>query len=310
MLHYFDAIKSRGSADGYNSESPERLHIDYAKDAYRASNKRDYIIQMTVWLGRQEAVVGFRAYLDWLSEQDEGSDTSSVDGGESDIDNEEMAPIAPQVTSNIKVTHLISKRPGIPHLDVASIVSDFSAPRFLQSLETFIRRAYPPPQNPLLPNAFDRFDLYKKLSIRLPDLSAAGRHNAWDRIRATPLVPGRTSLEGLRVAQVRAIFTLPNHLRAPLLANELAYIEWFNPLRAPDPDSGLHSVSRASQTRATAAAVIPLTDIKSSCHLIPKYGTHFRGGWTRDTALEECKTFVLNKYISIAAFYELQLHHL
>ncbi|KAG6849242.1 hypothetical protein C0991_011820 [Blastosporella zonata] len=43
MLHYLAAIKSRGSADGYNSESPERLHIDYAKDAYRASNKRDYV---------------------------------------------------------------------------------------------------------------------------------------------------------------------------------------------------------------------------------------------------------------------------
>jgi Plavaka transposase len=34
MVHYFDAVQSRGSLDGYNTESPERLHIDYAKEAY------------------------------------------------------------------------------------------------------------------------------------------------------------------------------------------------------------------------------------------------------------------------------------
>ena len=43
MLHYVDMIKLLGSADGYNTEAPERLHIDIAKKAYRASNHRDYV---------------------------------------------------------------------------------------------------------------------------------------------------------------------------------------------------------------------------------------------------------------------------
>ncbi|KAI6004573.1 hypothetical protein EDC04DRAFT_2871792 [Pisolithus marmoratus] len=30
------------------------LHIDYAKEAYHASNKKDFVAQMTVWLHRQE----------------------------------------------------------------------------------------------------------------------------------------------------------------------------------------------------------------------------------------------------------------
>ena len=34
MVHYFAAIQSRGSLDGYNTKSPEWLHIDYAKEAY------------------------------------------------------------------------------------------------------------------------------------------------------------------------------------------------------------------------------------------------------------------------------------
>ncbi|KAG1904900.1 uncharacterized protein F5891DRAFT_1126271 [Suillus fuscotomentosus] len=39
MCHYVHA-------DGFNLESPECLHIDYAKDAYQASSKVDYIVQM------------------------------------------------------------------------------------------------------------------------------------------------------------------------------------------------------------------------------------------------------------------------
>ena len=66
MEHYLMLIKLFGSADGFNTESPERLHIDYAKNAYRASNKRDYTIQMTNWLHRQEAVDRFTWYLKWI----------------------------------------------------------------------------------------------------------------------------------------------------------------------------------------------------------------------------------------------------
>ena len=34
MVHYVAAIQSRGSLDGFNTKSPEQLHIDYAKEAY------------------------------------------------------------------------------------------------------------------------------------------------------------------------------------------------------------------------------------------------------------------------------------
>ena len=56
IQHYIDAFLAHGSADGYNTESPERLHIDLAKEAYRASNKCDFLEQMALWLQRQEAI--------------------------------------------------------------------------------------------------------------------------------------------------------------------------------------------------------------------------------------------------------------
>jgi hypothetical protein len=38
MQHYVSAIWTRGAADGYNTELRERLHINLAKEGYRASN--------------------------------------------------------------------------------------------------------------------------------------------------------------------------------------------------------------------------------------------------------------------------------
>ncbi|KZT33343.1 hypothetical protein SISSUDRAFT_969630, partial [Sistotremastrum suecicum HHB10207 ss-3] len=65
MSHYIEMIKLKGTADGYNTESPERLHIDFAKIAYRASNKVNPLKQMTLWLQRQEAINNQRIYVTW-----------------------------------------------------------------------------------------------------------------------------------------------------------------------------------------------------------------------------------------------------
>lgn len=66
MLHYTAMICLLGSADGYNTELPERLHINYAKKAYRASNRKQYVSQMVRWLRCQEAVNYFTCYQTWL----------------------------------------------------------------------------------------------------------------------------------------------------------------------------------------------------------------------------------------------------
>lgn len=47
MVHYLEAILDRGMLNGYNIELSEWLHIEYAKEAYRAGNQRDYIAHMT-----------------------------------------------------------------------------------------------------------------------------------------------------------------------------------------------------------------------------------------------------------------------
>ncbi|KAG1801164.1 uncharacterized protein BJ212DRAFT_1286762 [Suillus subaureus] len=45
------------------------------------------------------------------------------------------------------------------------------------------------------------------------------------------------AVAGLRVAQVRAIFTLP--FQFSTYTRALTYIKWFTPFRTPDPSSGM-----------------------------------------------------------------------
>ena len=181
MVHYFAAIQSRGSLDGYNTESPEQLHIDYAKEAYRASNKKEYVRQMTVWLGRQEAVARFRAYLDYVTALDPIAPDAVPDDEPHDYEDDEMEQPHSDLSLAIK--------PAYPHTDLNILTTQFKAPKFLSALSTYIRRLIPPPALPVLPNLVDRFDVYKRITILRPSNPAAGFPKSVDRLRATPSVP-------------------------------------------------------------------------------------------------------------------------
>ncbi|KAI0819805.1 hypothetical protein BC628DRAFT_1400685 [Trametes gibbosa] len=63
--HYVQSIKLFGTTDNYDTQYTERLHIDFAKDAYRATNHKDEFPQMTIWLERREKMARHEAYINW-----------------------------------------------------------------------------------------------------------------------------------------------------------------------------------------------------------------------------------------------------
>ncbi|KAG8726248.1 hypothetical protein FRC10_007303, partial [Ceratobasidium sp. 414] len=63
IQHYVYLIKQLGTPDGYNTETSERLHIDFAKLGYRASNKVNAIKQMALYIQRVEAVAMHEEHL-------------------------------------------------------------------------------------------------------------------------------------------------------------------------------------------------------------------------------------------------------
>ena len=141
MLHYVEAICSHSTADGYNTEASERLHINYAKEGYCASNKKDYIKQMTVWLGRQEAVNRFQAYLVYADKQ---ANTTSQISHQPELDSDEELddddlndPMVPVSKSTIN-THSVSVKPAYTHINLSTITINFKATGFLPALKTYI----------------------------------------------------------------------------------------------------------------------------------------------------------------------------
>jgi hypothetical protein len=116
-------------------------------------------------------------------------------------------------------------------------------------------------------------------------------------------------LIGLRVGQVRLIFALPDYLRGHdlRLPKYNACVEWFNPFRAPNPDTQLFSVTRSHRNNAPVTEIVPLSSIASSCYLTPKFGTNYHPArWSGADIVEEYKSFFLNKYISLYMFYQLE----
>ena len=201
MLHYVEAIRSRGSCDGFNTELPERLHIDYAKQAYRASNRRNYLEQMVTWLARQEAIDLHASYVHWYHQRNERKQPDSelidedwVDEPDSAEDGSEQVEVSAQsdecmghgVTSGS--SYSLAKQCPFPGIPLDRLERDYGATEFLPALTAFIRSNLPACQ--LKPNRMDRYDVYK--NIRLTYRAPPHGDTRWlhDRIRT---VLGRSS---------------------------------------------------------------------------------------------------------------------
>lgn len=239
MKHYIDSIRSRGTADGFNSEHPERLHIDFAKIAYKTTNRKAYIKQMTTWLRRQDSVHWFSSYLEWAvpgyvcelldhnglgvgdaEEDDEafgGLDDDEDDEDSSDEGEDELDGTVPGCGESKVPMYSIAKAPGYPRATgtAASLASDFGAIDFLPCLDDFLKR------EALLTHLTHAisvpFPLYKRFSVDLPQYKEITGDRVKDTIRATKYQPAI----GLKKAQAAHFDTVlaREHPGPRILAN-------------------------------------------------------------------------------------------
>ncbi|KAF8804478.1 hypothetical protein BYT27DRAFT_7258947 [Phlegmacium glaucopus] len=323
IQHYIDAIRSLGSADGYNTELPERLHIDFAKDAYLASNKRDFLEQMAIWLQRQEAIFLHTAYLTWCHPPPDPPDDDSEQDISDVEDLDDVVNPSARRTSILPSKHWkIAKNPpfanvSIDHLETHHHISDF-----LQVFTIFIQKhtVHAP-----VPSKYDRFDVYKQVSLILLPNQYISANPIIERIRTTPACerqgrrPGvvahfdtvfvienpatyrpSLSLEGLRVAQVHVIFDLPPQFGVHTCP--LAYIKWFTPLGMPDRVTGMYVVRRSTRHHHPNAEIVSVDRFVRGCHLMGKVGRVLDRTWTTDNILQKATSFWVNSYINADMF--------
>ncbi|KAJ7148839.1 hypothetical protein C8R46DRAFT_1310948 [Mycena filopes] len=217
LKHYVDSIRFKGTADGFNTEGTERLHIDLAKVAYNATNKRAYTRQMTVWLKRQEAVHKFGSYLQWAvpgyiapMNGGPGDDVEHREDDEPDIpatpvrgtlDDSDSEPDVSEDEGDLEEhpAFTIAKKPGFPNMTIASIERDFHAPYFIQHIGRFLQ------SQSIIPRftaALPRFPLYKRIYLTLPSIPEVGGSGAVrDTIRAVKGEPVHITPKGITPAK-------------------------------------------------------------------------------------------------------------
>jgi hypothetical protein len=205
--HYEPLIRLFGNTDGFNTESPERLHIDYAKNAYRASNRKDYINQMTKWLTRQEAVARFSHYLEWAHPPPAPPPpppppppTASVSSSSNTLATSTSAPPIPSIpistavegdSESLILTHSYSIAKVPPPATRAVSGTDISSPdghaasRFIPALSRFLVQS----GSAFIPRHFDLFGTWKRISFKLPSIPEVGSRYSSNVVRATAPIP-------------------------------------------------------------------------------------------------------------------------
>ncbi|KAJ6586558.1 hypothetical protein B0H10DRAFT_2168046 [Mycena sp. CBHHK59/15] len=212
LKHYVDSICSRSTADGFNTENTEHLHIDFAKASYRVTNKVRYTQQMTV----------FGTYLQWavpsyIADPNSASaDNDDDDGVDDDLEYEGKTALAylpgpppddpgsddegelddtDAANSSSSLSYRVPKNPSFPHVPVTTIVSEFHAPNFLIKLDDFLESNSINPHDQ--PDDNSTFPVYKRLAIPLPNISEVTSHVVYDTIRAVRGEQGKMTMKGV-----------------------------------------------------------------------------------------------------------------
>ncbi|KAG1821445.1 hypothetical protein EV424DRAFT_1539024 [Suillus variegatus] len=119
-------IRTFGTTDNYNTEYMEQLHIDLAKDAYRATNHKDEFIQMTKWLEWKEKIARHEQFIKWR-----------LDG--------DRAPHHPHPPDlHFDRTQQLTKHPSAKAVPIQKLITDYGATYFRQALTRYIAQQ----QNP------------------------------------------------------------------------------------------------------------------------------------------------------------------
>ena len=124
--HYVDLIKLYGTTDNFNTEYTERLHIDYPKSAYTATNHKDEFTQMTTWQERQEKIHQHACVVQW---QLNGSPPIIASPNPNEW-------LPPGLELDRKV--FMSMHPSARRVPLDSIETDYDAPHFCVALRRYV----------------------------------------------------------------------------------------------------------------------------------------------------------------------------
>ncbi|KAG9073879.1 hypothetical protein FS749_014599 [Ceratobasidium sp. UAMH 11750] len=315
MCHYTEAIRALGAADAYNTETPERLHIEFAKRAYKATNRRNFFQQMTVYLDRRERVNKFDAYLRSIHPEYAARDLDL----EKDLVDDPNA-----------MGWKIAKKSPIPRVPVSMLPQMYQVQWFSWCVSEFLEQFHHKVVE--IDERNDRLEVFPKATQVIDDAFSS---DLVDRVHASPARPGGSTKSRFDTAlirrgaaseasqlsvpsygiaphyigRIRLIFKLPPRYR---IDDTLVLIQRFRitSYTQPNKKMGMYKVARERYTEADGRgyreAIVPLSHVRRSCHLVPEFGTATAtpiiDSRTPFDALEAYENFYLNSYLDLHSF--------
>ncbi|KIY61005.1 hypothetical protein CYLTODRAFT_318884, partial [Cylindrobasidium torrendii FP15055 ss-10] len=190
LVHYVDMIRYLGTTDNFNTEMFERLHIEFAKKGWRASNHRDEYPQMTEWINWQERVCAFSRYVDWIKVQPDNPARSQPPSNTPN----DAAVVARPTTKSFQDI-LLPKVPTLAQRHITVTAHNHKLPHLASHLCDFLnaieRRHTANPQTatvyPSVP--IDRLDIYHSFRLSREGLDDDTHENDW--VKASPVNGGR-----------------------------------------------------------------------------------------------------------------------
>ncbi|KAF8596468.1 hypothetical protein BDV93DRAFT_548345 [Ceratobasidium sp. AG-I] len=146
--HYTCSIHELGTPDGYNTESPEHLHIIYAKRGWRASNRREAIKQIIKYRAYIDNFYGESLCLGLEMDEDDGDYKEEDKEDEEDDDNEGlgddmeeigMAEAELGVSAYPRPTFSVAVRPTCPRVTGHNLINVYGAIDLINSLARFLK---------------------------------------------------------------------------------------------------------------------------------------------------------------------------
>ncbi|KAJ7875217.1 hypothetical protein B0H13DRAFT_1894237 [Mycena leptocephala] len=315
LRHYLMTIKLFGTTDNYNTEYTERLHIDLAKDAYRATNRKDEYTQMTLWLERKEKILRHEKFILWrIAGSPQPNDKQSLWNTPAVLRHRHVQmPIHPSA-KGVSLTTIENNYGAIYFRDAfARYAVSFGRPDLhKRQIEALASDLYTP---------FQKVWVYHKMKFW--NGNALGRENIADVVDTVHVKPGyqnkqghqiggrfdtvlvndgtgsHTGVTGYRVGRVRVVFKLSSKVTAALFPGvpppgHLAYVEWFSAFpRQPEPNHLMYKISRLEER---VASIIPIENIRRSIHLFPQFGPVVPRAWTSQNVLDSATKFYVSPW--------------
>ncbi|KAI9435278.1 hypothetical protein H4582DRAFT_2112374 [Lactarius indigo] len=275
----------------------ERLHIDLAKDAYAATNRKDEYEQMTLWLDRKECIHRHDQHIKWRLA---GSPIPKrVDWTPPDL--------------NPRQELTMAKHPTQYAVPLDRLQDLYGAPLFKVALRRFISATNNPDQTHQqlesslwgLRLPFNRLPVWHVIKFTRFD-PITGKNLTSDAIHAQP------TRKGYCVGRIRVVFSIPQKYLSRLfdprvsVPLHLAYVQWYSPLTVLDPNNGMFKIRPQKDLEGNwICSIVPVGNIRRSVHLLPKFGPVVPAEWTSSSVLDHCDTFFVNNRTDRQIFHTL-----